>query len=35
MPRLELESWLSLMHGVGVLGVPLAFGRAHGDVTRM
>jgi len=28
-----VESWLGLMHEVGVLRLPLAFGRAHGDVT--
>ena len=33
MPRRELESWLCLMHEVGVLRLPLAFGRAHADVT--
>ena len=27
------ESWLGLMHEVGVLRLPLAFGRAHGDYT--
>ena len=27
------ESWLSLMHEVGMLRVPLVFGRAHGDIT--
>ena len=27
------ESWLCLMHEVGVLRVPLAFGRAHGGIT--
>ena len=33
VPRRGLESWLGLMHEVGVLRLPLAFGRAHGDVT--
>ena len=33
VPRRELESWLCLMHEVGVLRLPLAFGRAHADVT--
>ena len=27
------ESWLGLMHEVGVLRLPLAFGRSHADVT--
>ena len=31
--RRELESWLGLMHEVGLLRVPLAFGRAHGNFT--
>ena len=29
VPRRGLESWLGLMHEVGVLRLPLAFGRAH------
>ena len=33
VPRRELESWLSLMHAVEVLRVPLVLGRAHADVT--
>ena len=33
MPRLGLESWLCLMHEVGVLRQPLAFGRAHASIT--
>ena len=33
VPRRELESWLCLMHEVAVLRLPLAFGRAHGDIT--
>ena len=32
MPRCDLECWLSLMHEVAVLRLPLAFGRAHGDI---
>ena len=31
--RRELESWLSLMHEVEVLRLPLVFGRAHANVT--
>ena len=33
VPRREFESWLSLMHEVELLRLPLAFGRAHADVT--
>ena len=33
VPRRGLESWLRLMHEVGVLRVPLVFGRAHADFT--
>ena len=33
VPRLEVESWLGLMHEVELLRVPLAFGRAHGEIT--
>ena len=33
VPRRGLESWLGLMHEVGVLRLPLAFGRAHADIT--
>ena len=33
VPRLELERWLCLMHEVGLLRVPLVFGRAHGGLT--
>ena len=33
MPRRGLESWLGLMHEVGVLRLPLAFGRAHALIT--
>ena len=33
VPRRELESWLGLMEEVGMLRVPLAFGRAHGNFT--
>ena len=33
VPRRELESWLSLMHEVELLRLPLAFGRAHTDIT--
>ena len=33
VPRRELESWLCLMHEVGLLRVPLVFGRAHADFT--
>ena len=29
VPRRGLESWLCLMHEVGVLRLPLAFGRVH------
>ena len=32
-PRLELESWLDLVHEVELLRVPLLFGRAHADLT--
>ena len=32
-PRRGLESWLRLMHEVGVLRLPLAFGRAHAEIT--
>jgi len=32
-PRRGVESWLGLMHEVGVLRLPLAFGRAHADIT--
>ena len=31
--RLDVESWLCLMHEVEVLRVPLLFGRAHADIT--
>ena len=33
VPRCDFESWLGLMHEVGVLRLPLAFGRAHADIT--
>ena len=33
VPRVELESWLCLMHEVQALLVPLEFGRAHGSIT--
>ena len=33
VPRRELESWLSLMHEVELLRLPLAFGRAHPSMT--
>ena len=33
VPRLEYESWLGLMREVEVLRLPLAFGRAHGNIT--
>jgi len=33
VPRRGLESWLGLMHEVEVLRLPLAFGRAHADMT--
>ena len=33
VPRRELESWLCLMHEVGLLRVPLLFGRAYGSIT--
>jgi hypothetical protein len=33
VPRRGLESWLGLMHAVGLLRLPLAFGRAHGSIT--
>ena len=33
VPRCDLASWLGLMHEVEVLRLPLAFGRAHADVT--
>jgi hypothetical protein len=33
VPRRGLESWLGLMHEVGVLRLPLAFGRAHSGIT--
>ena len=33
VPRRGLESWLGLMHEVGALRLPLAFGRAHADIT--
>ena len=33
MVRRDQESWLGLMHEVGLLQVPLVFGRAHADVT--
>ena len=33
VPRRELESWLGLIQEVGLLRVPLVFGRAHADVT--
>ena len=32
-PRRGLESWLGLMHEVGLLRLPLAFGRAHASIT--
>ena len=32
-PRRDLESWLGLMHEVGLLRMPLVFGRAHADFT--
>ena len=33
VPRRGLESWLGLMHEVEVLQLPLAFGRAHAEIT--
>ena len=33
VPRRGLESWLGLMHEVGVLRLPLAFGRSHAGIT--
>ena len=33
VPRRGLESWLCLMHEVGVLRLPLVFGRVHGSIT--
>ena len=33
VPRRELENWLGLMHEVELLRLPLAFGRAHADLT--
>ena len=33
MPRLGIESWLGLMDEVGLLRLPLAFGRTHVDFT--
>ena len=33
VPRREYESWLRLMHELAVLRLPLAFGRAHDDVS--
>ena len=33
VPRRELESWLCLMREVGLLRVPLVFGRAHADAS--
>ena len=33
LPRRQLESWLGLMEEVRVLRLPLAFGRAHADLT--
>ena len=35
VPRRELESWLRLMHEVGLLRLPLVFGRAHAVVTPL
>ena len=32
-PRRGVESWLCLMHEVGALRLPLAFGRAHASIT--
>ena len=31
VPRLELESWVCLMHEVELLRLPVVFGRAHAD----
>ena len=33
VPRLGIESWLGLMDEVGLLRLPLAFGRTHVDFT--
>ena len=33
VPRRDVESWLGLMNEVGLLRVPLVFGRAHADFT--
>ena len=33
VPRVELESWLCLMHEVAWLRLPLSFGRAHANLT--
>ena len=33
VPRCERESWLGLMHEVGLLRLPLVFGRAHAHNT--
>ena len=33
VPRVELESWLCLMHEVELLRAPLLFGRAYADFT--
>ena len=33
VPRRGLESWLGLMHEVGMLRLPLGFGRAHASIT--
>ena len=33
VPRCKLESWPCLMHEVALLRAPLAFGRAHAEVT--
>ena len=33
VPRLGLESWVSLMREVELLRAPLVFGRAHGSIT--
>ena len=33
MPRRGLESWLGLMHEVGLLRLPLAFARTHAEIS--
>ena len=33
MPRRRLKGWVCLMHEVGLLRLPVVFGRAHADFT--